>query len=141
MVYHLLIKTAAGAPRRGQPKAVEKIFFRKSWTAVAFIVFGGMGASAPIVIINPILVLPIQNCNEPSFSTHRNDEKLFSCHSRFVWGGRAVYFGFCTGPAVITDYRRKNAHFLNRQDLPGSKVHRPTPTTPSCFSKFFYQFL
>jgi hypothetical protein len=51
------IETAAGAPRRGQPKAVEKIFIRKSWTAAALIITGGMGASAPINIRHSVLFL------------------------------------------------------------------------------------
>jgi hypothetical protein len=44
----IVIEAAAGVPRRGLPKAVEKIFVRKSWTAAVPIITGGMGASAPI---------------------------------------------------------------------------------------------
>ena len=40
-------------PLRGQPKAEEKIFNRKSSIAAAFIATGGMGASAPINVVIP----------------------------------------------------------------------------------------
>jgi hypothetical protein len=44
-----ILQNSTNAPRRGQPKAVEKIFVRKSWTAAALIVMEVWGHQPPSI--------------------------------------------------------------------------------------------